>query len=108
MAKTINQLQRKIMRRVYYVFGLRIATHTITIHMLIILFASYVLTRLVHVAAVLENVANTRVGDFAVHMLRIFQHADVATLLVLGIVLFAVLSLKISLRTPQFRKMQIV
>lgn len=104
--KKINKLQKKIMRRVYYAFAIRLTTHTITKHVVVLLVAGVLLARLVHVAAVYRNVASVRVGELGSYVFKAVVNADTATLMVLGLIIFTLLSLRFKLRVPSIRLMQ--
>ncbi|MFT5849263.1 MAG: hypothetical protein ACI9H6_000064 [Patiriisocius sp.] len=106
MKTSYNQIQKRIMRRVYYAFGVRLATHSITLHMVVLAVAAYVLTQLVHVASVLENVASVQMGELAGYLQQTLTQADVTTLAVIGIATFTALSLP--LRLPNYQKMQTI
>ena len=92
-----NTLQRTIMRRVYYAFGVRLATHPITLHAVVLLVAGYALATLVHVEMVLRNLATTEVADLGTKLSTILFNADALSLLALGVVTFTVLSLPLRL-----------
>lgn len=101
MAKTINQLQGKIMRSVYYAFLLRMMTHPITVHTMVFMVAAYALTSLVYVERVLDMIATTQVADLGTRIVQILLNADTASVVVLGVMIFAALSLP--LRLPKRR-----
>jgi len=105
MKNKANKIKKNVMRRVYYAYTLRMVTHPIVLHVAVLMVAGYVLARMVHVAAVLKNTANVQLGDLGVYVLQTFMQADVASLFMFGIVVFAVLSLP--LRLPQYKHMQI-
>ena len=97
-----NQLQKNIMRRVYYAFAIRLATHATTLHLLVLAAGVYALGYFVHVAAVMQNLSRVPMGEFGPHMLRVVMQADVITLVVLGVVVMTALSLPFSL--PQYQR----
>ncbi len=99
--RTNTKLQQKIMRRVYYTFGVRLATHSVTLHAVILLIAGYLLASLVHVEMVLRNLATTEVADLGGKVTAILFNADAISLVVLGIAIFAALSLP--LRLPHWQ-----
>ena len=100
MKKNTNSIQKTIMRRVYYAFTIRIATHQVTKHLVVLSLLGYVLTRLVHVAAIYKYVSSVQVGELGSVLMRIAAHADWPTLLVLGLVIFTALSLRFKLVMP--------
>ncbi|MCB9811642.1 hypothetical protein H6783_01900 [Candidatus Nomurabacteria bacterium] len=103
----INNLQKNIMRRVYYTFGLRLATHTITLHIVMLLVAGYALAKLVHVAAIFNNVMNLRVGELGRYIVGTLTHTDLLTLVVFGLLVFTGLSLQWRLLVPRARMVRL-
>jgi len=99
--KNINTLQRKIMLRVYYVYGLRLLLAPLTLHLAVLVAAVYAVGHFVHVAAVLRNLSGVPVGEIAPWLMRTLTHTEGITLLVLGAAILALLSLPIQL--PQYR-----
>jgi len=104
--KTQNQMKKRIMRRVYITFGIRIATHVTTLHLVVMAASVYALGYFVHVAAVFRNASAVPVGEFVSYMLRALAHADVMTMLVLGVIVLTIASLPMSL--PKYRMMHTV
>lgn len=96
-----KNLQKQIMRRVYYAFGIRLATHPVTVHTLVLAIAGYALAVLVHVERVLQNIAATPVADLGSKVVTILLQADTLSLLALGLAMFTALSLP--LRLPKSR-----
>ena len=92
------------MRRVYYAFALRLATHPITLHVVFLVAALYALAALVHVEMVLRNIAVVEVGNLVPHLAKILMNADTATIMVLGITTFVLASLPF--RLPQYQRLQ--
>jgi len=101
-----NKMKRRIMRRVYYTFGIRIATHVATLHLVVMAASVYALGYFVHVAAVFRNVSSVPVGEFAGYMFSAVTHTDVMTMLVLGVIVLTVVSLPLSL--PKHHSMHTV
>lgn len=104
-----QQLHKKIMRRVYYAFAIRLTTHPITAHVVILAIAAYALAALVHVDMVLRNIAATPVGELGTKLVSIVSQADAVTLLVLGVAIFAALSMPLRVpKMPRLGRMQAV
>lgn len=101
MTKQVNKLSKTIMRRVYYAFAIRLATHSVTKHVVLLALFGYVLARLVHVAAVYRHIVSVEVGDLGVATFKMFLNADLPTLLVVGLVFFTILSLPRQLQIPK-------
>lgn len=90
------------MLRVYYTFGIRLVTHPLTLHVGLLVGAVYAVGHFVHVAAVMRNMANVPTGELGGFLARAVTNTEGITLLVLGVMIFAVLSLPIQL--PQYRR----
>jgi putative effector of murein hydrolase LrgA (UPF0299 family) len=101
-----NQLNNNIMRRVYYAFGLRLATHAVTVHAVIFVGLGFLLTKLVFVERIYENLASREVAEFLPALVRILTQADVLTLAVFGLVVFTALSLPLRVVLPRRQPMQ--
>ena len=90
-------LQRKIMRRVYHAFALRVVTHPVIMKIGLFMLALLVFAKLVHVSKVLENIFSTTVGQAPGHLFNIIFNAalagEVLTLLAIGVMVFVALSL---------------
>ncbi|MDA8596987.1 hypothetical protein N9L26_01480 [Candidatus Pacebacteria bacterium] len=98
-----ERLQKNIMRRIYYAFAIRLATHPLTVHTILFMLAAYILASLVYVERVLQTIAQTQVGDLGTRLMQILVNADTASILALGVMIFAALSLP--LRLPRRRRL---
>lgn len=97
MTKQINQLQRKIMRRVYYAFGINMLTSRLFVHGLLLVGGLYGVKVMVHVASVIKNLKSVQVGNLDTFMFNALTHTDVYTLISVGVVVFALLSFNVSM-----------
>lgn len=92
-----KQLHRKIMRRVYYHFALRIARHPITTQVALFVLALAMFAKLVHVSRVMDGLLSTALGNVPQYMTATVSHAaksgEVLTLLSVGVMVFVALSL---------------
>ena len=95
------------MRRVYYAFAIRLATHKATLHLVALVVLGYVLTKLVFVAKVFDNLASRELGEVVPTLVRMVGNADLLTLVVLGAVIMTALSLPLQLSLPQRTRMQV-
>ena len=86
------------MRRVYYAYAIRMATHPFFIHGVVMGALLLVLTYFVSIPNVFVNTLDVRVGELAPHLFRALQETEVWTLLILGSLIFTTLSLQIHLR----------
>ena len=100
--KTATQIKRNIMLRVYYVYGLRVVLHPLTLHIALLATATYMVGYFVHVAAVARNMASIPVGEAGGFLARAAMNTEGITLLVVGVVILAILSLPVQL--PQYRR----
>jgi hypothetical protein len=102
MKTDLQKMQRRIMRRVYYTFGIRLATHTLTLHVVVLGAAMYGVGYFVHVAAVMQNMARIPTGEIAPWLMHAVSNTEGITLLVLGAAILSLLSLPIQL--PQYKR----
>ena len=102
----MNTLHRKIMRRIYYAYTMRIATHTITLQTVLCFFALYVFAKMVHVASVVHNLLSVEVGNAPAYIANAFFHGEALTLIAIGVMMFVALSLPVRVRTTFFPRMQ--
>ena len=107
MNTDFKKLQRRIMRRVYTTFAIRIATHPLVTHAVVLGTSVVIFAKLVHVAAVYRNLTQVQVGEFGGYILRVFTHADVATLIAFGLIIFTILSLQWKFVLPKFHHTQV-
>ncbi len=92
MTQQINQLQSKIMRRVYYSFGVRVLTSRVFLQAVLLAVGLYGVKVMVHVASVINNLKTVELGNLDNFMFNALTNTDVYTLLSIGIVVFALLS----------------
>ncbi len=94
----IHKLQKNIMRRVYYAYALRIATHRATISAILFAVGVYGLSVMIHVASIIENILALQVGSLPQYILSAFLNAELFTLVFIGVIVFSLLSFRISVR----------
>ena len=95
------------MRRVYYTWGIHLATHTVTKHVVVLGVLGYALKELVHVAAIYKSAAALETGQLLSWTTSMFLNADWLTLAVLGLAIFTALSLRIRVRSLQLPALQV-
>lgn len=100
MTQQINQLQSKIMRRVYYSFGLRVLTSRVLLQAVLLVVGLYGVKVMVHVTSVINNLKTVEVGNLDNFMFNALTHTDVYTLLSIGIVVFSLLSFNFTVFKP--------
>ncbi len=107
MTQQINQLQSKIMRRVYYSFGIGILTSRIFLQAVLLAVGLYGVKVMVHVASFINNLKTVQVGNIDNFIFNAFAHTDIYTLLSIGIVFFALLSFNFDVfKAPRRRMLQ--
>lgn len=106
MAKKLNHLQKKIMRRVYYAYALKMATHPIAFHIVLLILSAYALVSLVSVSNILRNMLSTRLEDLATYIMHAFMHANVPTLISVSVILLTLISLRINIRMLRSSRME--
>ena len=93
------KLKRKIMRRVYALFALRIARHPITLQAVLFVVAMEVFAKLVFVERVIDSFLNTSLRNIPAYIFNniwnAFMGGEVLTLLALGVMIFVALSVPI-------------
>lgn len=104
-----NKLTKRIMRRVYYAFAIRLITHKLILSTVFLVLSVYGLSVMVHVASIFENLRRVQVGRLDNYIANAFLHTDVVTLIFLGLVIFSLLSFNYSLlKVPRFGRMRTV
>jgi len=96
------------MRRVYYAFALRVATHPLAVQALVLFVSVYALSRLIHVAAIINNIGSLQVRELGRYIFNTLTHTEFLTLLCFSIVFFTLLSLPLRLTLPRYRNMQTI
>ncbi len=96
-----KSLQRRIMRRVYYAFVIRLLTHKAVLSFALLTLSVYGLSVMVHVASIFNNLRHIQVGRLDNYLANAFIHTDVFTLLFFGLVVFSLLSFNYSLLYTQ-------
>lgn len=95
----MNTLQRKIMRRIYYAFFMRVATHPIMLQSALFVLALFVFARMVHVRSVVDNLLATEVASVPSFVASALFHGEVLTLIAIGVMAFTALSVPIRVRS---------
>lgn len=104
----INQLQKKIMRRVYYAFALRMGTQPVVLYTVMLIASMYGLSRVTHVASIINNIRTVQVGSLDNYIFNTFMHTEFWTLALVGLIFFSLISIKLSLKPRQSTSMQTV
>ena len=100
-------LQKKIMRRVYYAYAIRLATTPGVAQGFLMLAVLIGLTRFVSLGNVVRNLMGVEVGHVGTFFYNAVTNTEAWTLLLLGVFIYAVLSLRFKIapvRTHSFVK----
>lgn len=101
MAKTVKQLKRQIMRRVYYAYALQTATNPFNVYGFLMGLSVVLLTQFVSFTGLINNLLMIEVGQLPHWAYNAFTTTEASTLVLLGIIIFAALSLRWKLRLPK-------
>lgn len=106
MAKTMNRLSKKIMRRVYIIYAIRALGGMRTAHSLLMAVCLFGLVRFVSVVDVITNASQAgSAGQFGDFMVSAVAHTEVWTLVALlgfAVVAFSFVKNMSASRAPQF------
>lgn len=101
MAKNISKLQKKIMRRIYYAYAIRTVTLPGVPQGFLMLGALISLTYFVSLGNVLQNLMQAPVGHLGVFFYNAVTNTEAWTLLILGVLIFSVLSFRLKIKAPE-------
>lgn len=92
-----KELQKKIMRRVYYAYALRIVTNRIILHGFFMMALLIMLTYFVSIGNVLNNMMEIETSRLGMYFYHAVTNTEAWTLLLIGAFIMAFLSLRLSL-----------
>ncbi len=84
-----TNLQKNIMRRVYYAYTLRLATHPLVLATVVFGTALVVFARHVHVARIIEALESMPLASVPSYVFNALTYGEAVTLLALGFMCFA-------------------
>lgn len=93
----MSQLSKKIMRRVYYAFCLRLLGHPVSIHSAIIVMSFLVLSQAISIPSIWSNLMTVKVGEVAGYLWAALSSTQFAVQILLSIMAAATISLTINL-----------
>lgn len=97
-----NSLQRRIMRRVWYSYGLSVLVSRATVRGFALGFSAVLFIELVSIPSILANLLTVKVGLVPEYVwqsiVQSVKGGEVLQLIMLGIVIFSLLSFRINLR----------
>lgn len=94
------------MRRVYYAFAIRTATHPLVVHGILFMGSLYALKVLVSITSIINNMRQIELGNLDTYILHALMHAQFWTLACIGVIFFTLISLNFSLKSPKMAHMQ--
>lgn len=100
--KKLSALQKKIMRRVYYAYAIRLVTLPGVPQGFLTLFALIGLTYFVSLASVLNNIRQIPVGNLDTFAYNAVTNTDAWTLLFTGLIIFSLLSFRFRITSLPF------
>ena len=98
MANQFIKMKRRIMRRVYYIYTMRMMTHPLVTHGVLVMGAFIALTHVVSLPHVLANMGHIPLENISQFLLNAFTHTQVWTYILLGVMCFGLISLRWQLR----------
>lgn len=104
----LHILQKKIMRRVYYAYVMRIATHPFVTHGMVLALCAYALVHFISVPSIIANMKTVPLGSLDNFILNALMRAEVWVLLLIGVIFFTVISLRFNLRGVHVHNTQTV
>jgi hypothetical protein len=99
----MNTAQKKIMRGIYYAYFLRLMSLPGVLQGFVMLGVLIMLTRFVSIGNVIHNLTNIGMSDFGTFAYNAVRTTEAWTLLLIGILVFLMLSLRIRF-IPQSRE----
>ncbi len=101
MAKTIKQLKRQIMRRVYYAYAIQTITNPAYTYGFLMGLCVVLLTQFVSFPNLINNLLSIEVGRVPMWAYNAFTTTEASTLVLTGVIIFAALSLRFKLHLPK-------
>jgi hypothetical protein len=101
MAKNISTLHKKIMRRIYYAYALRLVTLPGVPQGFLMLASLIALTYFVSIGNVIENLMGAQVGHVGTFAYNAITNTEAWTLLILGVFIFSLFSFRFKIKTPE-------
>ncbi len=92
MNTNTNKLQRRIMRRVYFAFTVRILKHPVVLQLALFGLALMVFAQMVHVKRIIDTLLEMPVGSVPRYTFNAFMNGEMLTLIAIGAMVFVALS----------------
>jgi hypothetical protein len=100
---TLNKLQKKIMRRVYYAYAIRTVTLPGVPQGFLMLASLIGLTYFVSIGNVIQNMMNIQVSGLGRFAYNAVTNTEAWTLLILGVLIFSMFSFRFKMKTPEMK-----
>lgn len=84
-----NTLTKKIMRRVYYAFAIRLTTHPVTVNIAAFVFGLFVFAKMVHVARVVQSFETLPLAQLPTYITNALSRGEILTLASMALMAFA-------------------
>jgi hypothetical protein len=101
--KQLNSLQKKIMRRVYYAYAIRVATLPGVPQGFLMLASLIGLTYFVSIGNVIQNLMTMQVSGLGRFFYNALSNTEAWTLLILGVFIFSLFSFRFKMKTPTLK-----
>lgn len=106
--QTYKQIRRNVMRRVYTLYVARIVSHPLMLYVGLFGSALALFAQNVHVAKVIENFSSNSVAGAPQFILHAIMRGEVLTLVAIGLMVFAALSIQVQVRHLFVPKLRLV
>ena len=100
MAKTAQQLQKEIMRRVYYAYALRLILRPVVAHGTLVAASIFFLTYFVSFPNIFANMLEVKVGELHTYFIDSMLHTEIWTVVLFGFAVVNILVLFLRKREP--------
>lgn len=87
------------MRRVYYAYSIKLATHPVILHGILMIAFLIALTYYVSIRDIINNVMNIEVGHLGTYAYNAVTNTEIWTLFLVGAFIFSLLSLRFKLHS---------
>ncbi len=103
--QTDKQLKQTIMRRVYYAYGISLATNPALLHGIALSVSLALLFQAIYVRAIIHNFFATPVGSVPSYVWHSFTGAETFVLALIGVITFVLLSFSFTFKQGRFTRM---
>ncbi len=104
---TQKEFKRSIMKRIYISYCIFLLTHPVTVHSFLLAITMLFMTKYVSFAQVFHNILQIKVGELDSYVLGTLKTTEIWTLLLLGTIIFLLLSFRINVRNIKMQPMRV-